>query len=71
MIFEKHIDHKYVSYWLTRAEVADCSKKAEIIKQCPKWKEQGYKVVIFESESESLVDLTDALLRHNLYKSRE
>ncbi len=57
---------KYVSIWLTRAESND-PKIDEIIKRtAPKWKAKGYKVVVFHSGAESLLEATKDLLLHQL-----
>ncbi len=49
---------KYVSIWLTREESSD-PKVDEMIKEAaPKFKAKGYNVVIYESGTKPLIEVT-------------
>ena len=60
-----HLDKKYVSIWLTRLEAQD-EKVCESLKPIFRdFKKQGYQVVVFESGTGELVELTKCLLENN------
>ncbi len=57
---------KYVSIWLTREESNNPRIEEMIKNTTPKWKAKGYKVVVFHSGTESLLEVTKNLLLHQL-----
>ncbi len=61
-----HNEHKYVSIWLTRAESIDIELRESLTPLFKRYKDQKYRVVIFESGKEDLPTLTRSLLLCNL-----
>ncbi len=64
MKIEEHSNPKHVSVWLTRAEAFNEHIKSDIIDKIRK-SHKGYKIVVFESGTDELAELTKALLKHN------
>lgn len=61
-----HNEQKYVSIWLTRAESSDTELRESLTPLFKRYKDQKYRVVIFESGKEDLSTLTKSLLLCNL-----
>ena len=61
-----HDDKKYVSIWLTKAEVADTELRTKLEPFYAECKQKKYRVVVFESGNGDLALLTKELLAHNL-----
>ena len=60
-----HLDKKYVSIWLTRLESQDEKVRESLKPIYQDYKRRGYKVVVFQSGSGDLVDLTKQFLEYN------
>ena len=60
-----HLDKKYVSIWLTRLESQDEKVQESLKPIYQDYKSRGYKVVVSQSGSGDLVDLTKQLLEYN------
>lgn len=60
-----HFDKKYVSIWLTRLEAQDAKVRESMKPIFKDFKKQGYQVVVFESGTGELVELTKYLLEYN------
>ena len=61
-----HKKEKYVSIWLTRAESADAGLRESLKSLYTEYRQQNYRVVVFDSGSADLTTLTKDLLAHNL-----
>ena len=59
-------DKKYTEIWLTRAEAGDEALRESLKPLYRAYKNIGWKVIVFESGTESLVENTKALLKHNV-----
>ena len=59
-------DKKYTEIWLTRAEAGDEALRESLKPLYRAYKNIGWKVVVFESGTESLVENTKALFKHNI-----
>ena len=60
-----HLDKKYVSIWLTRLEAQDEKVRESLKPIFQDFKKQSYQVVVFESGTGELVELTKCLLEYN------
>ena len=60
-----HLDKKYVSIWLTRLEAQDAKLRESLKPIFQDFKKQDYQVVVFESRTGELVELTKCLLEYN------
>ena len=59
-------DKKYTEIWLTRAEADDEALRDSLKPLYRAYKNIGWRVVVFESGTESLTENTKALFKHNI-----
>lgn len=71
MEFKVQDDSKIVEIWLTNAETDDEGLRKRLKPLYQTYKKQGYLVVTFQSGSENLADLTEALLTTNRRRMAE
>lgn len=58
-------EEKIVYYWMTRTEKADQSLQKSLQPEYTQWRNMKYKVCVFTSGTEGLLESTKELLLHN------
>jgi len=58
-------EKKIAYYWLSKEEKENEELRQSLKPQYGEWKRKGYKVCVFLSGSENIVELTKELLVHN------
>lgn len=63
------VDHygKTVCFWLTKAETEDADVSKTLKPAFDKCRKHKYRAVVFKSGTDSLVEVTSALLHRNRY----
>lgn len=58
-------EEKIVYYWMSQKEKIDPTLQTSLRPEYAQWRKMRYKICVFTSGTENLVDLTKELLSHN------
>ena len=65
MVREVCEEKKIAYYWLSKEEKENSKLRQSLKPEYGEWKKKGYKVCVFLSGNENIVELTKELLIHN------